>query len=446
MTIFKAYDIRGTVPEQITPELARNIGRGFVAITGARTVAVGRDMRVSSPELSQALIAGLNESGAEVLDVGMVSTPMLNFAVAQFGKQGGIQVTASHNPGAYNGFKLCGEAGKPISYDTGIGQIETWIRDQAPRFQPEATSAGSSTQDIFPDYVAFLESQIKLPNKQLKLVVDCANGVTGPREYLVLEKHFSNIEGMFLEPDGNFPNHEANPLIPENIKPLQDRVLATQADLGIAFDGDGDRVAFVDRNGLAISGDMITALLARVELERHPGAMVLYDLRSSRAVKEEIEKHGGVARKCRVGHSFIKQMMRENEAVLAGELSGHFYFRSNSYLDSGILAALMVLELLGTTGQGLHELVAPLERFHRSGEQNFEVGDQDAVLARVEKAFEGQGEISHLDGLSVDFEDWWFNLRKSNTEPLLRVNLEGVTRELMEEKLASLKELLSEAG
>lgn len=444
MTIFKAYDIRGTVPDQIDSSLARKIGQAFVTLTKARSIAVGRDMRVSSPGLSEALIAGAREAGAHVLDVGMVSTPMLNFAVAHHRLDGGIQVTASHNPGAYNGFKLCGPGAAPISYDTGIGDVERWVAGQAGGFCPAATAGGYEKRELFDEYSRFLKAQVRLGDRHLKLVADTANGVTGVREYLILEDLYPDIEGMYLEPDGNFPNHEANPLIPENIRPLQDHVLASKADLGIAFDGDGDRVAFVDEQGAAISGDLITALIAASELERHPGATVLYDLRSSRAVKEEIERLGGVAKKCRVGHSFIKQMMRQHDAVLAGELSGHFYFKDNFFLDSGIFAALRVLEILSTGERPMSELVAPLGRYHRSGEINFHVKDQDAVLARVKSVFEGSGEMSHLDGLSVDFDDWWFNLRKSNTEPLLRINLEAATEDLMRSKLQELQALLAE--
>ncbi|MBI3891267.1 MAG: phosphomannomutase/phosphoglucomutase [Candidatus Wallbacteria bacterium] len=445
MTIFKAYDIRGTVPDQIDDTLARKIGQAFVTLTKARRIAVGRDMRVSSPVLAEALIDGARAAGADVLEVGMVSTPMLNFAVAANKLDGGIQVTASHNPGAYNGFKLCGPGASPVSYDSGIGDVERWVASKAGAFQPAARRGGLEKREIFDEYSRFLKAQVKLADRHLRLIADSANGVTGVREFLILEELYPDIEGMFLEPDGSFPNHEANPLIPENIRPLQDRVHATGADLGIAFDGDGDRVAFVDNEGKAVSGDMITALIAASELGRHAGATVLYDLRSSRAVKEEIEHLGGVAKKCRVGHSFIKQMMRETGAVLAGELSGHFYFKDNFYLDSGIFAALRVLEILSHSEKTMAQLVAPLDRYHRSGEINFRVRDQDAVLARVEQAFRGRGEASHLDGLSVDFEDWWFNLRKSNTEPLLRINLEASSEDVMRQRLTELQALLAEA-
>ena len=443
MSIFKAYDIRGIVPTQIDEKLARKIGQGFVTLRGARSIVVGRDMRVSSPSLSRALIEGAAEAGADVTEIGMVSTPMLNFAAAYYKTEGGVQVTASHNPGAYNGFKMCGPGASPVSYENGIGELEKWVAEKSGSFVPAARKGTVKSLDIKADYRAFLMKLVRLGSRKLKLVCDCANGVTGPTEFLILKSLYPEIEGMFLEPDGNFPNHEPNPLLPENIRDLQERVLAAKADMGIAFDGDGDRVAFVDNLGNAISGDMITALIARAELGVHPGATVLYDLRSSRAVKEDVEQHGGVAKKCRVGHSFIKQMMRQENAVLAGELSGHFYFKDKFFLDSGILAALKVLEIVSGSEMSMAELVRPLERYFRSGEINFEVKDQDAVLARVEKAFADKGELTRLDGLSVDFSDWWFNLRKSNTEPLLRINLEASTRELMEARLKEVKALLA---
>ncbi|MBI4870068.1 MAG: phosphomannomutase/phosphoglucomutase [Candidatus Riflebacteria bacterium] len=443
MSIFKAYDIRGIVPDQIDEVLARRIGQAFVTLRKARSVTVGRDMRVSSPGLARAVVEGARDAGAEVTDIGLVSTPMLNFATAFYGTEGGIQVTASHNPGAYNGFKMCGPGATPVSFDTGIGDIEKWVAGPALRFEPAARRGSLSEREVFEDYHQFLAKLVKLGNRPLRLVADSANGVTGVREFRILQRYYPEIEGMFLEPDGNFPNHEPNPLLPENIRPLQDQVLARRADLGIAFDGDGDRVAFVDNLGQAVSGDLVTALIGRAELRRHPGATVLYDLRSSRAVKEDIERLGGVAKKCRVGHSFIKQMMRQENAVLAGELSGHFYFKDKFFLDSGILAALKVLEILSTTDQTMAELVKPLARYHRSGEINFHVKDQDAVLARVEEVFSGKGELSKLDGLSVDCPDWWFNLRKSNTEPLLRINLEANSEDLMKRKLEEVKALLA---
>lgn len=443
MSIFKAYDIRGTVPDELDETMARDIGRCFRTVLGedagdSPVIVVGQDMRVSSPALSAALVEGLNETGCDVIHVGMVSTPMLNYAVASGGHAGGIMVTASHNPGAYNGFKLCRRGGVPISGQSGIQDIREWVENRADSFQPASRMGRSTKQDIFGEYSNFILSLVELGERPLRLVADAANGVTGVREYLILEKLYPGIEGMYLEPDGDFPNHEANPLVVENTRALADRVKGREADAGIAFDGDGDRVVILDGNGEPVGGDMLTALIARRELAEKPGSVVLYDLRSSRAVAEEIRAAGGIPKKCRVGHAFIKQMMREDDAVFAGELSGHFYFKDAYFLDVGILAALKVLELLSNSEQSLEDMIKPLQRYRQSGEINHRVSDPDGIIERVVSDFEKEGEVSYLDGLSVDFEDWWFNLRKSNTEPLLRLNVEAATDQLLEEKLERL--------
>lgn len=438
--IFKAYDIRGLAPRGgIDGNTAYSIGAAFANLIKKSPVAVGRDMRESGVFLGEKLILGLRDAGVDVVDIGMCSTPMLNCFVAKNSLAGGIMITASHNPAQYNGFKLCREEGIPISSATGINDIKTWVNENIP--VPAQIMGTLSNQDFCEPYREFFASKIKPGPRKLKIVVDCGNGMAGPNEFKILEEIFPCI-GMFLEPDGSFPNHEANPLVEKNLDDLRHKVREEKADIGIAFDGDVDRAAFVDENGHTVQGDLITALLASVMLKENPGKAVLYDLRSSWAVKEEIAKAGGIPVISRVGHSFIKKTLREHEGILGGELSGHFYFKDMYYLDCGLYAVLKILELLSNSSQTFSEIIKPLDRYPRTGELNFIVDNADTTIEKVKKSLKDNGTVTELDGLSIEFEDWWFNLRKSNTEPLLRLNLQAKIQDVMEEKLSEVKILI----
>ena len=430
--IFKAYDVRGVYPDELTPELAYRIGRAFVVYLQPRHVVVGRDMRVSSPALASAIIDGLLDQGADVTDVGLISTDGLYFAVGKFGFDGGIMVTASHNPPEYNGFKLCRSEAQALSMDQGIGEIRDLVL--ANRF-PEPERRGSLHQrDVLADFAAHVLSLIdRTAIRPMKIAVDAGNGMGGRIAPAVLGQLPVEIIPLYFELDGRFPNHIPNPLEPENIRDLQRAIVEHDADLGIAFDGDADRMFILDEQGRFVGGDIITALVAKTLLRKHPGAKIVYNLICSRAVRETIEREGGVPIRSRVGHSFIKALMREHDAIFGGEHSGHFYFRDNWYADSGIIAALTVLELLSSEGVSVSQAVKPIDRYFRSGEINIEAREMPAVLRALEQHF-ADGEIDHLDGLTVNYPDWWFNARPSNTQPLLRINVEATTPELLREK------------
>jgi phosphomannomutase len=430
--IFKAYDVRGIYPDELTPELAYRIGRAFAVYLQPRHVVVGRDMRVSSPALASAVIDGLLDQGADVTDVGLISTDGLYFAVGKFGFDGGIMVTASHNPPEYNGFKLCRSEAQALSMDQGIGEIRDLVL--ANQF-PEPERRGTLHQrDVLADFAAHVLSLIdRTVIRPMKIAVDAGNGMGGRIAPAVLGQLPVEIIPLYFELDGRFPNHVPNPLEPENIRDLQRAIVEYGADLGIAFDGDADRMFILDEQGRFVGGDIITALVAKTLLRKHPGAKIVYNLICSRAVRETIEREGGVPIRSRVGHSFIKALMREHDAIFGGEHSGHFYFRDNWYADSGIIAALTVLELLSSEGVNVSQAVKPIDRYFRSGEINIEARDIPAVLRALEQHFT-DGEIDHLDGLTVNYPDWWFNARPSNTQPLLRINVEATTPELLRQK------------
>ncbi|MCC5848069.1 MAG: phosphomannomutase/phosphoglucomutase [Verrucomicrobia bacterium] len=426
MSIFKAYDIRGIVGTELDENLARGIGRGFATLLSPTTVVIGRDMRPHSPALARALTEGLTLQGVNVVDIGMVSTPMCYFANGHLEADASIIITASHNPGEYNGFKLCRANAVPISGATGIQELEKIVLEE--KFAPLPNSPGIRTEyDIRPEYLAHIRkfADIKRP---LKIAVDYANAM-GIAEGEVL-KGLVEIDPLFDEYDGSFPNHEANPLDPETYGSLTKFVREGDYDFGIAFDGDADRVGFVDEHGEVISMDMITALIARALLEKEKG-VVFYDLRSSKAVKELIEENGGEARMCRVGHAFIKQQMREANAVFAGELSGHYYFRENFFTESSGLAVLYIANLVGKSDKTLSELVKPIRKYVASGEINSKVAHPEAVFEKIRQEY-ADAHYFELDGLSVEYPDWWFNVRMSNTEPLCRLNLEAPTQAEME--------------
>lgn len=430
MSIFKAYDIRGIVPDQFNSEIAEKIGRAFVVFLGCDKVVVGRDVRATSGSIFDALAAGITAQGADVVDIGLSDTPLLYFSAQ--GSPAALMITASHNPKEYNGIKLCRENAIPISGDTGIKDIEKLVAENN---YPAAKRKGKIiTADRMADFIEYTRRFAKFTGdkKKFKVVVDGSNGagtLTFPKIFDGLPLDFIPL---YMEPDGTFPNHEANPLIDDNLRNLQARVRETGADLGVAIDGDADRCIFVDETAAIHRADIVGALVARDLLKRSPGETMLYDLRSSKSVKEAIEEAGGKAVQCRVGHAFIKAQMRKHNAAFACELSGHFYFRDHFFTESSAIATMSLINLLESEGKPLSQLVAEVTRYSQSGEINFEVDDKDAALKRLEEAFP-DGNVFHLDGLSVEFGDWWFNVRASNTEPLLRLNLEAPTEAEMEQ-------------
>jgi phosphomannomutase len=425
--VFKAYDVRGTVPDQIDEALARRTGLAFVPVAGARTVVVGHDMRPSSPGLAAAFAAGAADAGADVVMIGLASTDQLYFASGHLGHPGAM-FTASHNPAQYNGIKLCREGAQPIGADTGLHAI----RDAVSGPQPDAVARPGriSQQDVLEAYAAHLLSLAPVEGRRLKVVVDAGNGMAGHTAPVVFERISAGVElvPMYFELDGTFPHHEANPIEPENLVDLQKRVLAEDADLGLAFDGDADRCFVVDERGEPVSPSAITALVAVRELAKAPGSAVIHNLITSRAVPEIIEEHGGRPVRTRVGHSFIKQTMADTDAVFGGEHSAHYYFRDFWRADTGMLAALHVLAALGRSDLPLSALTAEYERYAGSGEVNSTVADVPGRTAAVEEEFGKRdgATVDHLDGLTVSLPDGsWFNLRPSNTEPLLRLNVEA---------------------
>jgi len=428
VTIFKAYDIRGIYPDQLNERIAYAIGFHFATWLGRGPIVIGRDIRDSSVPLSASLAQGIQDAGFCVCDLGRATTPMVYFATGTLGAAGGVQVTASHNPPEYNGLKLCREEAIPVGSASGLADVQARVEaDPAP--EAVSTPGTCAAHDILPAFRAFLAEHAQgIP--ALKVCIDTGNGVVGPFVEPLLGGTPLEIRPLFFEPDGRFPNHEANPLKLENLRDVQRVVVEEGCDLGIAFDGDGDRAAFVDEQGQPVPGDIVTALIARDILARQPGP-VLYDLRSSRAVPEEIEKAGGTPIETRVGHAFIKATMREHGAVFAGEVSGHYYFREAFCAESAFLAVLSVLRLIGQAQKPLSELVAPLDRYPRTGEVNFRVADKGEALRRIEARFADAEAIEHLDGVTVRYADWWANVRASNTEPLLRLNLEAQDAETL---------------
>ena len=441
--VFKAYDVRGIYPGELDEEGAHAIGQAFVEVFEPKRIAVGHDMRVSSPAMAEAAIRGASQAGADVLELGLIGTEMLYFAVGELGLDGGITVTASHNPKEYTGMKIVRAGALPVGGDSGLPEIRerAMSRGQS-QGQSQGQSPGQSPghvepYDVWPGYVdrvlSFVDPDAIRP---LRIVIDAANGMAGAMLPPVLER-LPQVETVrcFFEPDGTFPNHPPNPLLPENREFVVARTLEDRADFGAAFDGDADRSFFVDDEGEFVPGDFITALLAESVLEKEPGAKIIYDVRASWAVPDTIERAGGIPLVNRVGHAFIKHRMREEGAAFGGEVSGHYYFRDFSQADSGVIPFLLMLELVSKRGQKLSEILRPYrERYFLTGEINLPVGDVDEELRRLEEQFGPEGVVSHLDGISIEAEDWHFNVRPSNTEPLLRLNLEGRSRELTERK------------
>jgi phosphomannomutase len=433
--IFKAYDIRGVYPTDLNEEIAEKLGHAFVAFLGAEKVVIGRDMRPHSKPLFEALAKGMTDQGADVVDLGMCSTPMSYHANGKLGADGSIIITASHNPAEWNGFKLCRENAIPISGATGIQDLERMVAEED---SPESDAKGTvSRYDIAPEYAEFLEKHIEFQGKP-KIVVDYANAM-GSFEIAGIEKYFEIIP-LYKELDGTFPNHEANPVKTETLDALRAKVKETGAAFGAGFDGDADRCGFVDDEGEIIPMDLFTALIAQDILSKGP-ATILYDLRSSRVVRETIEANGGKAVMSRVGHAFIKAQMREHDAVFAGELSGHYYFKENFTTECQGLALIMLANLMSKTGKKVSDLVRPLRKYHASGEINSKVSDVSAILDELRAKY-SDGNLFELDGVSVEYDDWWFNVRASNTEPLLRLIVEADTKEKMEAKRDELLALI----
>jgi phosphomannomutase len=427
--------VRGIYPGEIDEIGAGATGRGYVEHFEPKQIAVGRDMRISSPSMAKATIEGAASAGAGVVDIGLVGTEMLYFAVGHLALDGGIMVTASHNPKEYTGMKIVRRGAMPVGGDSGLLDI----RDRAlsDSDMPGGQALGQvREEDVVPAYVDKVLSFVD-PDaiERRRVVIDAANGMGGVMLPPVLERIPIEPVTYFFEPDGTFPNHEPNPLLPENREFVIGKVLEDGADLGAAFDGDADRCFFIDDTGEFVPGDFVTALLAESMLEKNPGAKIIYDVRASWAVPETIERGGGIPLVNRVGHAFIKQRMREEDAAFAGEVSGHYYFRDFFQADSGVIPFLLALELVSKRGQPLSELLRPYrERYFLTGEINVPVTDVAVKVQEIKERFGGEGEVSHLDGISIEAEDWHFNVRPSNTEPLLRLNLEARSQELMEHK------------
>jgi len=432
--IFHAYDIRGIYGENLTDDVAYRIGRAAAQYLQVPEIAVGRDMRLSSPQLAAALIRGITDQGVNATDLGMTTTDGLYFAVGKFNFPAGVMITASHNPAQYNGMKFCRAQAFPISLESGLSDI----RDLAVsgKFAEPASKGQVIKRDITDDYVKHALSFIDVSRiRPLKVVIDAGNGMAG----LIMPKVFQHLPcelvPLYFELDGNFPHHPASPIEPENMVDVQKKVREVGADLGAAFDGDADRMFPVDEHGDLVDGSKVIAAVSNSLLQKFPGSTILYNLIVSKSVPELINKLGGKAIRTRVGHSYIKAEMRQNNAIFGGEHSGHFYFRDNWFADSGLIALLILLELVSVENKPLSEILKPLDHGFRSGEINSTIADAQGKMHALEERFgKNAKSVDHLDGVTLDFGDWWFNVRPSNTEPLLRLNLEANSHELMEQK------------
>jgi phosphomannomutase len=432
--VFQAYDVRGIYPSDLDEQGAYAVGRAYVEQFEPRRIAVGRDMRLASPSMASALIDGAADAGADVVDIGMVGTEMVYFAVGELDLDGGVAVTASHNPRDYTGMKIVRRGALPVGSESGLFDV----RDRAVRGEwREAASGTVSTEDIWDRFVTRVLSFVEPARiDPVRVVIDAANGMAGAMLPPVLER-LPQVDAVrcYLEPDGAFPNHEPNPLLPENREFIVRKTTEEGADFGVAYDGDADRCFFVDDRGEFVPGDFTTALFAESILAKEPGGKVIYDVRASWAVPEAIRAAGGEPLVNRVGHAFIKQRMRDEGAVFGGEVSAHYYFRDFTQADSGVIPFLLMLELVSARGRKLSEILAPLrQRYFLTGEINTPVSDVALKLQELKERLGPEGRVSHLDGLSIDAEDWHLNVRPSNTEPLLRLNLEARSRELMERK------------
>jgi phosphomannomutase len=440
--IFKAYDIRGIYPENLNEDICYKIGRAFVTFMECSLVAVGRDMRTSSPKIAKALINGITDTGANVIDIGLVSTDALYFAVGKFGYEAGIMVTASHNPPEYNGLKMCRSNAVPLSGDTGIDVIREIV--QSGRFAVSTRKGEVREKKILNDFAEHVLSFVDPGKiKPFKIVIDAGNGMAGEVAPIVFDKLPCEVIPLYFDLDGTFPHHRASPIEPENVVDLQNKVRETGADLGAAFDGDADRMFLCNEKSEMLGGDMGTALVAKNLLTKEQDARILYNLICSRTVPRVISDDGGKAIRTRVGHAFIKGLMKEHDAIFGGEHSGHFYFRDNWFADSGMIALVVCLEALSIENKPLSEVIASIDPYYRSGEINSKVDDIPGKLKEIEQAFP-DAEIDHLDGITVQYDDWWFNVRPSNTEPLLRLNVEASNPEQLKSNVDRLLKMIRE--
>lgn len=441
--IFKNYDIQGEYPEQLNEYASEKIGIATVLFLKSikedvKNIVVSRDIRLSSNSLAKSLMKGITKAGSNVIDIGEVSTDATYFAVGYYGYDGGITVTASHNPSNYNGFKLCHEQAMPISFETGLSTIsEIALQTGLPASEEHGKIL---KKDIISDYKNHILS-FAINLKPLNVVIDAGNGMAGKMIPIIFSELPCKIVPLFFKPDGTFPNHEPNPLDSRNLRRLKEKVRKTRSHLGVAFDGDADRCVFVDENGQEVGCDLITAIIAQEFLKKEKGATIVYDLRSSRVLPEEINKAGGNPYRERVGHSHINATMREKNAIFGAELSGYFYFRENFFADSGIIALIRVLNILSSRNVPLSNLIAPLKVYFSTGEINFKVEDKDKKIKQITEHFK-DGKVDFLDGITVEYKDWWFNVRKSNTEQILRLNLEGKTIKIMEQRKKELIDII----
>jgi phosphomannomutase len=440
-SIFKSYDIRGIYPQQLNEDIAYKVGRALVNYLKPQDIAVGRDMRISSEGLASALIRGIIEGGAEVVDIGLCSTDGLYFAVGKFKYDGGVMITASHNPPEYNGMKICKREAIPLSGEEGLDQIRKLVLQN--NFPPSKKLGKITRRDINRDYTSHVLSFVdKDKIKPFKIVIDAGNGIAGKTVPQVFKYLPCKVVPLFFDLDGTFPNHLPNPIVPENTILLKKKVLEEKADLGAIFDGDADRMFLIDEKANLLGGDMVTALVAKNLLKKEKGATVLYNLVCSKTVPEIIQKNGGRGIRTKVGHALIKPLMKKYNAIFGGEHSGHFYFRNNWFADSGLIALLVCLELISEGNTSLSRLLASIDHYFRSGEINSQVKDVTGKLKEIEKRYANLGRAEHLDGLTIEFKDWWFSLRPSNTEPLLRLNIEATSRDLLEQKQRELLGLI----
>ncbi len=440
-TIFKAYDIRGTYPNQINAETAYKIGYALAVQLKSKSIEVGRDMRESSDELYENLARGINDAAVDVVDLGLVSTDGLYYAVGKYQYDGGVMITASHNPKEYNGFKICRKNAEPLSGQDGLNQILNFIQDNKP--MPKLPQTGViMRKNILNEYSEHCLSFIDRSKiKPFKVVIDAGNGMAGATLPPVLEQLPLQVTKLFFELDGTFPNHPASPIELENLVDAQNAIKETDADFGVAFDGDADRMFLIDKFGRQVGGDMVTALVAKSLLLKNPGETVLYNIICSNAVPELIERMNGTAIQTRVGHALIKPLMKKHNAIFGGEHSGHFYFRDNWFADSGLIAFLVCLELISIEDRPLHYLISEIDPYVRSGEINSKVESVEGKLKEVAEAF-SDGKQDTIDGLTVRYDNFWFNLRPSNTEPLLRLNVEAVNEDTLKEQVDRLIKLI----
>jgi len=443
-SIFKAYDIRGTYSSQLNDEIAYRIGNALAGYLKPTSIAVGRDMRISSEDLFDALSRGIVDAGVDVIDLGLISTDGLYFAVGKFGYDGGVMITASHNPKDYNGFKICRAEALPLSGQEGLDEIKRSVEEDRSLKAPQRGNI--YRKDISADYaehcLSFIDHEAVRP---FKVVVDAGNGMAGSTLPPVFEKLPLEVIPLYFELDGSFPNHPASPIELENLVDVRDKIAETGADFGVAFDGDADRMFLIDRHGNQVGGDLTTALVADNLLDSNPGETILYNLICSRAVRELIERKGGKAIRTRVGHALIKPLMKKHNAIFGGEHSGHFYFRDNWFADSGLIAFLVALELLSRSRKPLDEKIREIDPYFRSGEINSRVESARDKIEEIAQQY-SEGTQDRLDGLSVDCGDFWFNVRPSNTEPLLRLNMEAVSKDILDEKVAEVLKIIRGDG